>query len=198
LGGNHDNYNKTPCVCKKDEFCQVCQGKGYVYGNQSKHFLGDYGLWQPPEFPSIFFFRGAWSIDYKYRIPGVSWWEDEEIPYRQMLKAFEFYKEKKPGFVVSHTCPFSIIPLIPFEKIFGDVIHKPRTEEMLERMYQEHQPKIWIFGHWHCDFFKWVEHPKTNKKTLFICLNELSYLDFPGNFQINEDYQPKIFALQRK
>lgn len=184
IGGNHDNYTKHPCPHCNDDVnmggeCMSCNGKGYFYGDQSKHFLGDYGIWQPPEFEPIFFFRGAWSIDWKYRTPEISWWEDEEIPYQHMLRGFQFYKQVQPEFVVTHTCPFSIVPSIPFDKIFGDVIHKPRTEEILDQMYEEWQPKVWIFGHWHVDWEKVFTHPKTGKQTRFICVAELSYKDFP-------------------
>lgn len=181
IGGNHDNYTKHPCfVTDCGEDCQICNGKGYFYGDQSKHFLGDYGIWQPPQFEPIFYLRGAWSIDWKYRTPEISWWEDEEIPYTQMMKALAFYTEKKPEFVVSHTVPFSIVPSIPFEKIFGEQLHKPRTEELLDQMYEAHQPKIWLFGHWHVNWEKVFVHPRTGKETKFICIAELCYKDFPN------------------
>jgi hypothetical protein len=109
----------------------------------------------------------------------MSWWEDEEIPYRQMEKALEFYTKTKPEFVVSHTAPFSIVPSIPFERIFGETIHKPRTETLLDEMYEAHQPKIWLFEHWHVDWDKVMRHPRTGKETRFVCLDELSYKDFP-------------------
>jgi hypothetical protein len=201
IGGNHDNYTKYLCVCNPvDEFkrgpgkedCPLCHGKGYTYGDQSKHFLNDYGVHTIPGFSPIFYVRGAWSIDYKYRTPEISWWEDEEIPPLQMAEALEVYKVIKPDFVVSHTVPFSIVPSIPFERIFGETIHKPRTETLLEEMYEIHQPKWWVFGHWHTDFSKIFQHLDTNNKTRFICLGELSHIDFPENFNIDEDFEPII------
>jgi hypothetical protein len=188
IGGNHDNYTKYLCVCNPvDDFkkgpgkedCPLCGGKGYVYGDQSKHFLGDYGTYTPPGFQPIFYVRGAWSIDFKYRTPEISWWEDEEIPYAQMTKALAAYTEIKPDFVVTHTAPFSIVPSIPFERIFGNEIHKPRTETLLDEMYDTHQPKVWVFGHWHVDWDRVMVHPRTGKETRFICLAELSHKDFP-------------------
>jgi hypothetical protein len=88
------------------------------------------------------------------------------------------YEQLKPDFVVTHTVPESIIKFIPFNRMFGDTIYRNRTEQMLENMYQLHQPKKWIFGHWHVDWRQWIEHPKTNKKTEFICRKELGYIDF--------------------
>lgn len=179
IGGNHDNYTRKVCESCPGESCIHCKGKGYVYLHQSKHFLSDYGVYTPPDFESIFYVRGAWSIDHAYRIPGVSWWEDEEIPYKYCSEAVEVYEQMKPEFMVTHTAPKFIIPKIPFERIFGDAIHGSRTESMLQQMYDAHQPKIWVFGHWHVDWDYSFTNVRTGKVTRFICLAELSYKDFP-------------------
>ncbi len=178
LGGNHDNYTKTTCPICQGKACLECESRGYNFSHLSPHFLKDFGVWEVPDFGSIFYVRGAWSIDKSWRLPNVSWWEDEELTYQQCVNAIQAYEQMKPEFVVTHTVPQSIIPSIPFNRMFGDTIHGNRTEQMLENMYQLHQPKKWIFGHWHVDWRKWFEHPKTNCKTEFICLKELGYIDF--------------------
>lgn len=38
-------------------------------------------------------------------------------------------------------------------------------------MFEMHQPRIWLFGHWHFDFDGVIDG------TRFICLGELSYRD---------------------
>ncbi len=188
IGGNHDNYTKYACVCNPldtflqgpgNEDCTLCQGKGYTYKDQSKHFLGDYGIHEVPGFGKIFFVRGAWSIDWKHRTPGMSWWEDEEIPYGTMQKALAAYEKEKPDFMVTHTIPTMIIPDVPFERIFGPTIHSSRTEELLQQMYDIHQPKMWLFGHWHVNWEQTLPHVKTRNETTFICLDELCCKDFP-------------------
>jgi hypothetical protein len=175
IGGNHDNYCKQPC-CK--DGCEKCENRGFTFTKLSRHFLKDFGVWEVPDFGSIFYVRGAWSIDQDWRIRNVSWWEDEELTYQQCVNAIELYEKLKPEFVVTHTVPESVIPSVPFNKMFGDTIRGSRTEQMLENMYQIHQPLRWIFGHWHVDWKKWFEHPKTSKKTEFICLKELGCMDF--------------------
>lgn len=185
LGGNHDNYTKEICNCTDRENCTLCESRGYTFNKLSRHFLKDYGVWEVPDFGSVFYVRGAWSIDQDWRIRNVSWWEDEELTYQQCVNAIDAYEKLKPDFVVTHTVPESVIPSIPFNKMFGDTIHGSRTEQMLENMYQIHQPLRWIFGHWHVDWKKWFEHPKTNKKTEFICLNELGYIDFPKKLPLD-------------
>lgn len=181
IGGNHDNYSKKPCEECNGPDCKICEGRGFVFTCQSKHFLGDFGQWEVPDFGKLFYVRGAWSIDKDFRIPGVSWWEDEEISIAQGCKALDLYSKLKPNFVVTHTVPMWVVPQIPFKRIFGDVIHQPRTEQMLQSMWDVHQPKTWVFGHWHINWWKWMTHPKTGNKTRFICLNELSYADFTNS-----------------
>lgn len=174
LGGNHDNYTRKTCC----NGCDVCEKRGYTFPLQTKHFLKDYGILEIPEFKPIFYVRGAWSIDRDFRIAGVSWWEDEELTYQQCVHAIEKYEEIKPEFVVTHTCPRNVIPYIPFNSEFGDKIYQTRTEQMLENMYEIHQPKIWIFGHFHKTWNKEFVHPSSSKITNFFCLGELDYLDF--------------------
>lgn len=177
IGGNHDNYGQLRCPTCKGAGCQACENRGYIYSEQTQHFLGDFGLWSPPSFWSVFYIRGAWSIDHKNRIPGISWWPDEELTYGKLETATNYYEEQKPSFVVSHTCPASIAPYLPASQNFGDAIHKTRTGTALDVMWNVNPPKVWVFGHWHCSFDQLIQHPN-GKQTRFVCLNELEHKDF--------------------
>jgi hypothetical protein len=176
VGGNHDNYTK-----KDGQFIK-----------QPPHFLKDFGVWNIPGIEPIFYVRGAWSIDQAYRLEGRDWWPDEELTYARGMEAIDLYKTIKPKLVVTHCCPGSIIPLIPFERLFGNDIKKTLTDNLLDSMYDIHQPDMWAFGHYHHDFSKIVGHPKTQQLTRFICLNELSYIDFPENSLNNSEFEPII------
>lgn len=148
LGGNHDNYDKI---------------------TDWPHYLGDYGLHQIPEFNNcIFFVRGGFSIDRQYRIEGVSWWVKEELSIRQCHEALAKYNRTRPSFVISHECPIDIVPFVT------DYTHiiKTRTNQLLNQMFAIHQPKIWVFAHFHKTWRCHVD------KTEFVCLNELECLDF--------------------
>lgn len=152
--GNHDNYLKPPL-----------------------HSAGDFGLIEVPNFGSIFFVRGAFSIDYKQRKVGVDFFEEEELSVQKLKEAIEFYNEIKPDFVVSHECPQSILPYIcqPHVSLklgYDNPYIKTKTSQALEEMRLLHKPKVHIFGHYH----------KTQKllyeDTTYICLGELSFADF--------------------
>lgn len=137
--GNHDNYNQLP-----------------------EHSLGDFGTWN-----GIFYIRGAHSIDKEFRIPGLDWWEKEELSYEQGKECIEFYSEIKPEIVISHDCPNIVVPLLfPFA-----IKETSRTRQILDACFEFHQPKTWIFGHWHKSISSQIHG------TWFHCLDELCYFD---------------------
>lgn len=156
IGGNHDNY---------EEF----EGR---FVKQPPHFLGDFGVYTVPDFGDIFFVRGGASIDKGMRTEGLDWWPGEQMSYSQGLKALEMYNEVKPRIVVSHECPSSIIDLVSGIRTWDGVPIRPSmTANLLESMFESHQPELWIFGHHHKDFFM------TLRGTAFRCVNILKCVD---------------------
>jgi len=153
LAGNHDNYEQ----------------RDGVFINQTKHFLGDYGVIQVPNIGDIFFVRGGRSIDAASRVLGVDYWSEEELSYEQANKAIELYKRVEPDFVVSHECPESVINYV---SNFDSYFVKPSfTAKLLQAMLDEHKPKVWFFGHHHKRFLKVIDN------TEFNCLDELECCD---------------------
>jgi len=145
IPGNHDNYDT--CLTLKE-----CLG----------------GFGPIPFIPNSFFMRGGFSIDVAARIPGISWWDKEELSWPNLEMAYESYCKIKPDYMFSHECPLSLVSKITDGRVavaygFPPVIDT-RTAVTLERMFKEHQPKIWFFGHYHRDF------DQTINGTRFICL----------------------------
>lgn len=157
IRGNHD----SPSECRKHP-----------------NYAGDYGY---DEENRLFYLGGAWSIDQKWRTEGVSWWRDEELSYEELEKAADLYWDKKPEIVVTHDCPEEIgklmVSISPSFYIIGVEGVKrsekigTRTGHALQRMWEEHKPKKWIFGHYHQD------RNLVARGTEFTCLNELSFVD---------------------
>lgn len=156
VGGNHDNYSKN------------AEGEFYKL---PRHALGNYGRFKCEAFPDIFYVRGASSIDRARRTEGVDWWPEEENSYSTLQNAYDHYKTVKPNIVVTHTAPIDAIKEIPVNPRFGPVVHYDLTANALQCMWENHAPKLWVFGHWHYDI------DVTLHGTRFICLDELSYLD---------------------
>jgi predicted phosphodiesterase len=146
VGGNHDNYD--------------------IIGKWP-HYLGDYGMASLGGV-DFFFYRGAYSIDRQHRIVGVSWWEAEQLKIEDFMKAIEIYREAKPEIVLTHDCPESIgLALLPP----GEQVYQNTTSWALQELFQIHQPRAWVHGHWH------VSRRIQRDGTEFICLDELEPLE---------------------
>jgi len=175
VGGNHDNYD--------------------VIG-RSPHHLGDFGVWSIPNFGDIFFVRGAWSIDQKWREFGIDWWPDEELSYQKCEEAIELYKEVKPKILVTHACPSNIIKFVtgPDGALrfgFDRPIINTKTDQMLQAMLDHHLPRLHVFGHYHQYFDGWVngrlgieldkdspvDKQHTADYTRYVCLPEFGTME---------------------
>jgi predicted phosphodiesterase len=117
IRGNHDN----PKECQNN-----------------KNYLGDFGVYK-----KVFYISGAWSIDQQVRKVGVDWWEDEELSMNSCYKVLELYEQTKPGIVVSHDCPTTILKHLHHDTL------QTRTGQLLQRLLDIHKPSQWIFAHHH-------------------------------------------------
>jgi hypothetical protein len=153
---------------------------GFIRGNHDSpdlcrihnNYAGEFGKWN-----SVFVIGGAYSIDWQWRQPGVSWWFNEQLNHDQREAALEAYIEAKPRIVASHDAPSKI-----GEMLLRDGGFRPEkwgstqstTADLLRRMFDAHQPKHWFFGHYHRDWQAEVRGCK------FYCLNELAIKHLDG------------------
>ena len=162
-------------------------GHHFLRGNHddpaahAKHFnyIGDYGMWDSPK---LFYLSGAFSIDYMYRLSGVSWWPDEELSDSDLASASLMYVARKPDYVVTHDCPAYVRHTLLSKLALGFRPEKDlncRTSSVLQYMFEAHKPKIWVFGHYHLDMDFVYEGCR------FICLNELSTIDLELEANVN-------------
>jgi hypothetical protein len=145
IRGNHDN----PEPCRKHP-----------------NYLGDFGY---IEEWGLFYISGALSVDKEYRIEGVSWWEEEELFMREANAALKLYEETKPRVVLSHDCPeIAKIKLLIYKQGSPHIWNIPsRTNQLLQAMFDIHQPSTWYFAHYH------ISRTFSIHNTLFKCLNEV-------------------------
>lgn len=134
----------------------------YSFINYS-HSLGDFSYAEESELMTI---RGAFSIDRHIRTEGLDWWKEEEMNYKEMQKAVDFYLEKKPKIVISHDAPHSV------RERYFKIKDKSLTTNGLQVMFEQYQPELWIFGHHHKSL------SRVYKNTHFICLSELEVFEF--------------------
>lgn len=124
------------------------------------HSLGNFTYMEEEKLMTI---RGGISIDKHQRTEGVDWFDNEQMNYGEALECFDLYYEKKPEIVISHQCPFNIQ-----QEYFATYDYpKNTTTGLLQACFEAHQPKLWIFGHYH----KRADHIVNG--TRFICLAEL-------------------------
>lgn len=144
-----------------------------------KNYLGDFGY---DKTMRMFCLSGAFSIDYAWRQrynmtadeDHKVWWADEELNLLQLDHAVELYKQVRPALVVTHDCPTSAATHLLDELVVGFRPEKKvrtRTGGALDRMFAFHQPRYWIFGHYH------IDSRFDLNGTTFMCLNELSHID---------------------
>lgn len=110
--------------------------------------------------------RGAESIDKWKRKEGVDWFPEEENTYQVFEEIIELYLERKPKIIISHDCPKSIA-----ENYFIYGESTSRTTSAFQFMFENYQPELWVFGHYH------ESKTVVENNTKFICLNELETLE---------------------
>lgn len=156
IRGNHDN----PEECRKNP-----------------NYLGDYGYLADD---NLFYVAGAYSIDHQWRVPGVSWWQDEQLSTSDLQHAIELYKKSKPRFVVSHEAPkyASVTLLHDLDGAYFAAkggCQTSRTCEALQVMLDFHRPEQWVFGHYH------IAKSFVQDGTKFTCIPEL------GTYEIDTE-----------
>lgn len=167
FGGNHCNYDK---ICNYP------------------HNIGNYGEYEINKV-KFFFIRGASSIDKAYRLEYEAkkhvkiWWEQEELQYVEMVNALDWYIQNKPDLMLTHDCPSTISKRIGNPNILRSYGFNPETytnptQQLLEQCFKYHQPKLWIFGHYH------IHSDVTVNNTRFICQPEFGYADINSKLEI--------------
>jgi predicted phosphodiesterase len=139
----------------------------------------------------FFFVQGAWSIDWSYRVAGISWWEEEQLPYPILMDAIAEYEQVKPDIMITHECPKIGIENI-FNKPFKSDGTGNRTAVALSQMFEIHKPKIWIYGHWH------QTRIDNLLGTEFVCLNELDHIDYEIEDGIGNDINWNIVQIKEQ
>ncbi len=153
LDGNHENFpliNSYPIV-------DFCGGKAHKINEKLYHLMrGNVYTINDQKF---FVFGGGLSVDKKYRIPKISWWEEE---YPSIAEEEEAYSNLelngyKVDYVFTHVAPITIVEYMIKHGMF-DAYGGPESKYndyvsmFLETINQKLEFKHWYFGHYHTDF----------------------------------------------
>jgi hypothetical protein len=166
--GNHDHYDRLP-----------------------PHCLGDFGAAQAGGV-EFFFIRGAASTDrgklirVGRELGKTLWFGQEELTDDQMQAAELAYVAARPTIVLTHDAP---TPIARFAWEYASRLGPPdpsaafrpsRTSDFLARLWERHQPRLWLFGHYHRDW------RYQDGSTQFVCVGQLSYVDINAAGEVSE------------
>ncbi len=167
--GNHDDYDFISYYRNHERF--------------KDFYLGDYGM-RTHGGVSFYMVRGAFSIDWKPRLQqeqifGVrSWWPNEELSLQDHDQIVEDFAKAKPDVVLAHETAQNVgrdgvlkTNWILERFGFDPATFTTNTGELLQRMLQEHKPKLFVHGHYH------KNHRYKELGIEFVCLEELGYLE---------------------
>jgi hypothetical protein len=137
------------------------------------NYIGDYGILKgnfiDGMFNELMYISGAWSIDYEWRIPGLTWWSEEELNYKELSDLVNLYIAKEPAIICSHDCPTLVLNEIYSN--FKEHVFPTRTGEAMNSILEHKMPSYWFFAHHHVSWIKKIDG------CTFVCLNELEFLD---------------------
>lgn len=184
--GFQSSWNKLNYSGLNSELHKVGQGNHDPHDSLSKdnpYWTGRFGKLSIDK-NDMYWIGGALSIDLVYRVGDwlsrernsmyKTWWANEQLNLFEMEACKKEFLQEKPRIVVSHTCPSTIIPLFNHNKTGNIMDHygwgseyNDVTSQFLQLLLEQHQPELWIFGHFHNNI-----NIKVNG-TNFICLGEL-------------------------
>lgn len=162
--GNHENYNlieELPIIEKfggKVRILKLSTGEIYFFQRGEVYEIAG---------KKVFSFGGAFSIDIEDRVLGKSYWE-QELPlqheYDNALANLEKH-DYDVDFVISHTCPRSImLHMFNLNRIDGKT--DDPVANFFDHIYYDKKLKFkdWHFGHFHRD-----QTHRTSKGSVFKC-----------------------------
>lgn len=146
VDGNHEDHNSLEALVEqhgKDTPIDVGGNCWYIPRGCVFHLTNPI----TNKSTTILGLGGAYSIDKRLRIANVSWFEQEQLRYKDII---DLQPRDDIDIIVSHTCPETILQRvaktcnIPYNRIT-----ERQTEKLLDRVFDIIKPKRWVFGHWH-------------------------------------------------
>ena len=141
LDGNHENFD----MLKQYPVETWCGGSVHRISDKVLHLMR--GEIFVIEGLTFFVMGGGHSIDKKFRIPGISWWPEENPSHEEYEHGLNVLREHeyKVDYILTHSAPTSIV-----RRMFrypGNY----QIERYLQQIYEITSFKHWYFGHYHED-----------------------------------------------
>lgn len=138
--GNHEDFNMLDKLVEQHGYRKpILVAKNVYYCPRGSELILEDGT-------SVLFFGGAYSVDKPLRIKDINWFEQEQATFEQLDRV----QNKQYDIVVSHTCPMRCLFDVSMKTgINRAKINHTQTEQVLDKLFDIVQPKLWFFGHWH-------------------------------------------------
>ncbi len=144
VDGNHENFDLLHKYPKTT----------LLGGNVSEIYNDIFWLHRAEVFKigasKIFTLGGGTSHDVEYRIPGVSWWQDEELNREEIDKAISVLEDNdwKVDYIITHAGPSTARYILYGQNC---VYYPEGHSSVLEEIYRRAEFKHWYMGHYHED-----------------------------------------------
>ena len=135
IDGNHENHDML-AELEPDEDGFVTIGDRCRYAPRGHRWR-----WGQVHFGAL---GGAFSMDHRYRVEGVSWWPNEILTDADV----ERLGEAPLDVLLSHDAPEGA-PIRNFELQPGDEMLCSQVRERILQAVKATQPELVLHGHWH-------------------------------------------------
>lgn len=168
LDGNHDGmvpmWKKYGLTLGEQDF--TGDGASYVEGCSRGEFIkvresvfyaprGHRWEWNGVRFMAV---GGAYSVNRAHMIPGIEWWEEEEITDEQV----DFICEgPEVDIMLTHDAPAGHkLTATIFKKNYPDA---ERNREQLLKIVECAKPQLVVHGHYHARYGNWLDTPNGHR-----------------------------------
>ena len=100
---------------------------------------------------------GAFSVDWRHRKAGISWWPiDEEVAPENL----EQLGTDPLDVLISHECPAGAVPPSTMRIPVGDEAQSKVSRDLLRQAVDVTRPALQFCGHWHQRAVYRIDHPQ--------------------------------------
>lgn len=150
--GNHENYNSLEQYQWKCGENRSWTTEGFTPIRDNIHYTGKVNdwTWDGKTFKAV---GGAVSIDRYARVPGRSWWVQEQLTDSELALAIDL---GPVDYLLTHDCPTNA----PFGNRLKPDLDSVNHRQKMNQVGRASKAKVWIHGHMHSWYDYWFEDTK--------------------------------------
>lgn len=156
LPGNHENYERLENYELVAEEQDLWTDEGFVPIRDNVLYTGKVNTWTWEEktFKAV---GGAVSIDKYARVPGKSWWPQEQLTDDELA----FAKRNRADYLFTHDCPTNA----PFGGRLKPDLDSVAHRQKMDEVGRATQARIWLHGHMHSFYDYWFPYSPKGDET---------------------------------